>query len=113
MYFVQVAAFQRPHLPQQCQQHMDIVCGVEFSGDGWHLATAGIRKQVCGGVLRLEYVCQLLSMSYLINATSNSNFQELLLASRWLGAECRHMVHPNGCPMSADPVVQPRQRPEL
>lgn len=43
----QVAAFQRPHLPQQRQQHMDIVCGVEFSGDGWHLATAGIRKQVC------------------------------------------------------------------
>lgn len=42
----EVAAFQRPHLPQQRQQHMDIVCGVEFSGDGWHLATAGIRKQI-------------------------------------------------------------------
>jgi L-2-hydroxyglutarate oxidase LhgO len=43
----QVVAFQRPHLPQpQRQQHMDIVCGVEFSSDGWHLATAGIRKQV-------------------------------------------------------------------
>lgn len=44
----QVMAFQQPHMPQpQRQQHMDIVCGVEFSGDGWHLATAGIRKQVC------------------------------------------------------------------
>ena len=47
MCCAQVMAFQQPHMPQpQHQQHMDIVCGVEFSGDGWHLATAGIRKQV-------------------------------------------------------------------
>ena len=27
------------------QQHADIVCGIDFSPDGWHLASAGIRKQ--------------------------------------------------------------------
>jgi hypothetical protein len=51
-------AFQQPHMPQpQRQQHMDIVCGVEFSGDGWHLATAGIRKQVRGRHLQVLWLC--------------------------------------------------------
>ena len=42
----QIAAFQRPHLPLHPQTASDIVSGVEFSGDGWFVATAGIRKQV-------------------------------------------------------------------
>lgn len=45
-FTLQVAAFQRPQSLLLNQEHVDIVCGVDFSTNGWHLATAGIRKQV-------------------------------------------------------------------
>ena len=49
--FQEVACFERPVSSQHKRHNADIVCGVEFSPDGWFLASAGVTKQV-----RLHFV---------------------------------------------------------
>lgn len=44
--FQEVACFERPVSSQHKRHNADIVCGVEFSPDGWFLASAGVTKQV-------------------------------------------------------------------
>ena len=43
--FQEVACFERPTSSQHKRHNADIVCGIEFSPDGWFLASAGVTKQ--------------------------------------------------------------------